>query len=174
MRKLVLTVSAVARGELSCAAIGVILTDSQGKALAQLGKTLGRASQEVAEYKSILEGLKLASQHQPQELVVFVDSHQVANQILGVVLPREPVLQHLNRQTQEALRQFPRWRVGYVDEEVCRPARRLAEQALHEERQAERERVALRQEILALLDRLSLDELRRAAGLLQTLQMSKG
>lgn len=173
MRKLVLTASGVARGDPAQTAIGVVLTDKQGKVLAHLGKTVGRGSQETAEYKAILEGLRLATHHQPEEVVVFVDSQQIANHILGVLPPREPALQHLNRQVQDVLRQFPRWRVSYVDEDVCRLARRLAEQALHEERQMERERALIRQEILSFLDLLSLEELRQALNFLQSLQASR-
>ncbi|MCS7240031.1 MAG: reverse transcriptase-like protein [Candidatus Bipolaricaulota bacterium] len=173
MRKLVLTVSGIARGDPAQAAIGVVLADKQGKVLAHIGKTLGKGSQETAEYKAILEGLRLAAQYQPEEVVVFVDSQQIANQILGVLPPREPALQYLNRQVQDGLRQFPRWRVSYVDQDVCRVARRLAEQALYEERQVERERSLLRQEILSALDLLSLDELRRTLSFLQSLQATR-
>ncbi len=174
MRKLVLAVSGVARGDPPQAAIGVVLTDQGGRPLAQAGKALGRTTREVAQYKALLDGLSLAGQHQAQELVVFVESQHLANQILGVFPPREPALQHLNRQVQESLHQFPRWRVSYVDEDACRPARRLAEQALFEERQAERERAILREEVLSFLGSLSLEELRRVLNFLQSLQASKG
>lgn len=174
MLKLVLATSGVARGDPPQAAIGVILTDAQGRSFAKLGRTVGRASQAVAEYKALLEGLELASHHQPQELVAFVDSQQLANQVLGVVPPREPALQYLDRRVQEGLQVFPRWRVSYVDEDVCRPARRLAEQALFEERQSERERAAMRQKIFLILDVLSLEELHKVLNFAQSLQMSKG
>ncbi len=174
MRKLVLATSGVVRGDPPQAAIGVVLTDTQGRALAQIGRTVGRASPEAAAYKALLAGLQVASQHQPQELVAFVDSQQLANQVLGVLPPREPALQYLNRRVQEGLQAFPRWRVSYVDEDVCRPARRLAEQALFEERQTERERATLCQEILFLLDLLPLEELRKVLGFLQSLHASKG
>ena len=174
MRKLVLTTSGIARGEPAQGAIGIVLTDSQGKNLVQMGKTLGKASKEAVEYKALLEGLRLAIQYQPQELVVFVESQRLANQILGVLPPREAAIQHLNRQVRELLQQFPRWRVSYVDEDACRLARRLAEQALHRERQTEREREAIRQEILTALDLLSLEDLRKTLGFLQSLQGTKG
>jgi hypothetical protein len=103
-----------------------------------------------------------------------LESRTVTNQILGHVSPREPSIQNLNRQVQEILRKFPRWRVSLVDPEVCRPARRLAEQALFEETRAERERAILRQEILSLVDALPVEELRRALSLLQSLQAAKG
>ncbi len=173
MRKLVLTVAGVVRGESSQAAIGVILSDTQGKVLERLGSPIGRATEEVAEYRALLEGLKRALLHQPGEIVVFLENRTVTNQILGNLSPREPAIQNLNRQVQEILRQFPRWRVSFVDPEVCRPARRLAEQALFEETKAERERAILRQEILSLVDDLSVEELRRALSLLQSLQAAK-
>lgn len=174
MRKLVLTASGISRGEPTQGAIGVVLADSQGKTLVQLGKTLGKASKETAEYKALLEGLRVAMEYQPQELVVFVESQQLANQILGVLPPREPALQHLNRQVQETLQKFSRWRVSFVDEEVCRPARRLAEQAIYEERRTERERALTLQDIQSLLESLSLEELRKVLQFLQTLQAGKG
>ncbi len=152
----------------------MVLTDSQGKNLVQLGKTIGKALKEMAEYKALMEGLRVAAQYQPEELLVFVENQQLANQILGVLPPREPTIQYLNRQVQEFLQQFPRWRVAYVDEDVCRQARRLAEQALYRERQAEREREAVRQEILSALDLLTLEDLRKTLSFLQSLQATKG
>lgn len=174
MRKLVLTASGVARGDPPQGAIGIVLSDNQGKTLVQMGKTVGKAPKEVAEYKALLEGLRLALQYEPQELVVFVESQQLANQILGVLPPREPAMQHLTRQVQESLQQFPRWRISYVDEDVCRTARRLAEQALQQERQLERERHALCEEIHDLLDRLSVEDLRTVLNFLKSLHTAKG
>jgi ribonuclease HI len=98
MRKLVLTVAGVARGESSQAAIGVILSDTQGRILERWGSPIGRATEEVAEYKALLEGLRRALPHQPGEIVVFLESRTVTNQILGHVSPREPSIQNLNRQ----------------------------------------------------------------------------
>jgi hypothetical protein len=61
-----------------------------------------------------------------------------------------------------------------VDEDACRLARRLAEQALYKERQTERERETIRQEILTALDLLSLEDLRKTLSFLQSLQAPKG
>lgn len=173
MRKLFLSAGGAARGEPALAAIGVVLTDPQGRVLERLGKCIGRATQEVAEYRAILEGLRLALERQPTELVVFSDNHQVVNQLNGTLSPRDPAVQHLNKLAQDLLRRFPRARVNYVDHEVNRVARRLAEQALHEERRAERERQFLRQEILALLDAFSLEDLRRVHSFLLSLQSER-
>lgn len=104
-----------------------------------MGKCTGRASEEVAEYRAILEGLRLALQRQPDELVLFTDDHQVVNQLHGVLSPRDPAVQHLNELAHELLWRIPRAQVSYADTEVNRAARRLAEQVLLEERCAERE-----------------------------------
>ncbi|MEN3010705.1 MAG: reverse transcriptase-like protein [Candidatus Bipolaricaulaceae bacterium] len=173
MRKLFLSAGGAARGEPAVAAIGVVLTDPQGRVLERLGKCIGRANAEVAEYRAILEGLRLALQRQPEELVLFSDNHQVVNQLCGALSPRDPAVQHLNKLAQELLRRFPRARVSYVDPEANRPARRLAELALHEERRHERERQLLRQEILALLEELSLEDLRRVHGFLLSFQRER-
>lgn len=173
MRKLFLSAGGAARGDPAVAAIGVVLSDPQGRVLERLGKCIGRATPEVAEYRAILEGLRLALQRQPEELVLFTDNHQVVNQLSGTLSPRDPAVQHLNKLAQELLRRFPRVRVNYVDHEVSRAARRLAEQALHEERRTERERQILRQEILALLDELSLEDLKRVHAFLLSFQSER-
>jgi len=173
MRKLFLSAGGAARGDPAVAAIGVVLSDPQGRVLERLGKCIGRATPEVAEYRAILEGLRLALQRQPEELVLFTDNHQVVNQLNGTLSPRDPAVQHLNKLAQELLRRFPRARVNYVDHEVSRAARRLAEQALQEERRTERERQILRQEILALLDALSLEDLKRVHAFLLSFQSEK-
>lgn len=171
MRKLFLSAGAAVREDL--AAIGVVLADPQGRALEKLGKCIGRAAPEVAEYRAILEGLQLALQHEPAELVIFTDNHRVMNQLCGASSPRDPAVRHLNKMAQEFLERFPRARVNYVDHEVNRAARRLAEQALYEERRAQRERELLRRDILAVLEEFSLEELRRVLSFLHSLRAER-
>lgn len=173
MRRLFLSAGGAARGEPTVAAIGVVLTDHQGRVLERFGRCIGRATAEVAEYRAILEGLRLALPRQPEELVVFSDNHQVVNQLNGALSPRDPAVQHLNKLAQELLRRFTRARVSYVDHEVNRLARRLAEQALHEERRMERERQLMRQEILAILETFSLEDLRRVHSFLLSLHSER-
>lgn len=172
MRKLLVAVGGVARGQPGEAAVGVVLTDEQGRVVEQLGKPIGRATTEAAEYKAVLEGLHLASQYQPEEIVLHTDNHQVANQLSGLAPVRDPAIQYLNQLALDLLARFPKWRVGFVDRDVNRGVRRLADQALRDLRQAEREREELAREIQVLLEKLTVEEMRRVHSFIRGLRGS--
>ncbi|MCX7750552.1 MAG: reverse transcriptase-like protein [Candidatus Bipolaricaulota bacterium] len=170
MRKIYVNVHGTARGNPGEAAIGILVTDEKGEPLSQVGRLIGRATAEVAEYKALLEGIRLAVDLAPEEAVFLTDHPLVANQINGFSAPREPHLLHLNRCALELLAQLPRWRVSLVEPEVNHPACRLADGAFRERTRLERERAELLRELDHLLAALPLDDLRRVVSHVRSLR----
>lgn len=161
MRKIFVNVKGSSRGNPGESSIGVLITDDKGQVLEQLAKLVGRGTKDVAEYKALIEGIRLAIGLAPGEAVFLTDNQLVANQVNGFYQVREPHLDLLNRQALDLLAKLPRWRVNYVERESNHPAHRLAEQAFRERNRLERERTDLTREIHYLLEDLSVEDLRR-------------
>src|SRR5579859_6121197 len=63
-----------ARGNPGPSGIGVVLVDPEGKVVDELAKGIGWATNNVAEYQALIEGLQLAKAHGVDRLAVFSDS----------------------------------------------------------------------------------------------------
>jgi len=75
-----------ARGNPGPAAIGFVVKDSHGKVLVKLGKFIGRATNNVAEYQAVIEALKWIKaniQYSIFNIQFFLDSKLVVNQLNG-------------------------------------------------------------------------------------------
>lgn len=161
MRKLFVNVDGASRGNPGDAAIGIVLTDEQGHAIEQVSQPIGRTTNNAAEYRALIEGIRRAIAYAPEEAIFFTDNQLVANQINGLYQVREPHLQHLNSVALDLLRQLPKWRVNFIEREANSAAHRLAERAFREQMRSARERTHLRREIDSYLEELSLDDLRK-------------
>tara|TARA_Y100000310_G_C20419581_1_gene686016 strand:- start:23 stop:445 length:423 start_codon:yes stop_codon:yes gene_type:complete len=73
------------RGNPGPAAIGFAIKDSQNKILGQVGKTIGRATNNVAEYTAVVEALKwlVNKKMTGNSYQFFLDSKLVVNQLNG-------------------------------------------------------------------------------------------
>lgn len=170
MRKIFVNVDGTSRGNPGDAAIGILVTDDKGQVLDQVSRLIGRATNDVAEYKALLEGIRLAAALAPEEAVFLTDNQLVANQVNGFSQVREPHLEHLNSTALDLLARLPRWRVNFVEREINHPAHRLAEQAFRQRSRQERERADLTREISYLLEGLPVEELRRLVAHLRSLR----
>ena len=112
--KIVVHVDGGARGNPGPAGIGVVVTDPQGAELARGNDFIGVATNNEAEYRALLLGLKLASQLGAPEVEVVNDSQLVARQITGEYRVKKPDLKPLHAQAMAALRGFDRWAVRSV------------------------------------------------------------
>jgi len=76
-----------ARGNPGPAAIGVIIKDQQGKTIHRFGRTIGEATNNVAEYRAVIEALRwIQAQpktHRPLAVNFHSDSTLIVHQIKG-------------------------------------------------------------------------------------------
>ncbi|MEJ7832081.1 MAG: bifunctional RNase H/acid phosphatase [Nocardioides sp.] len=84
-RRVVIEADGGARGNPGPAAYGAVLKDAEtGEVIAEDGSTIGRASNNVAEYSGLIGGLRLAEQFAPHaEIEVRMDSKLVVEQMSG-------------------------------------------------------------------------------------------
>ncbi|NJD52115.1 MAG: ribonuclease HI family protein [Candidatus Methanoperedens sp.] len=70
------------RGNPGPMAIGAVLLDN-GKKVGEISKNIGIGTNNIAEWKALIEGLKLAHDHECKELEVRGDSQLIIRQISG-------------------------------------------------------------------------------------------
>jgi ribonuclease HI len=84
-----------ARGNPGPAGIGVVLVGPDGAIVDELAKGIGWATNNVAEYQALIEGLRLARSHGVDRLAVFSDSTLMVEQMRGRWKVRHPGLKPL-------------------------------------------------------------------------------
>lgn len=101
------------RGNPGPAAIGISLETDDGISVVSLGRNIGRATSNVAEYTALLTGLREAGKLGVKHLRVLGDSELVIKQLLGEYKVRNEVLKPLYLQAVTLLRGFQRTEIGH-------------------------------------------------------------
>jgi ribonuclease HI len=112
--KLVIHVDGGSRGNPGPAAIGVVVSDSEGAVLEEVAEPIGVATNNVAEYRALLKGLERAAALGAREIELVNDSELVARQITGAYKVKHPAMKPLYAEAIAALRQFERARIRSV------------------------------------------------------------
>jgi len=110
------------------AGIGVVLSTPDGQELLARGEGIGRATNNVAEYHALIEGLKAALAMGARQVLVHSDSELLIRQLQGAYRVKSPNLQPLHRQAIALLGRFERWEARHVGREQNRRADALARQ----------------------------------------------
>ncbi len=129
MTRVILYTDGAARGNPGPAAIGVVLADTKGNILQELGETIGRTTNNEAEYRALLRGLALAAAYSG-EIEVRTDSELMARQLKGMYRVKAANLKPLHEQAQRALARFKSATIVIVPRELNRRADALANAAL--------------------------------------------
>ena len=79
----VLYCDGASRGNPGPAAIGFVLIDARGEEVVARGEAIGTTTNNVAEYRALLQGLEAALEHGVAALCVRMDSELVVRQVLG-------------------------------------------------------------------------------------------
>ena len=130
MGALTVNVDGGARGNPGPAAIGVVVRDEDGVVLEELGETIGRATNNVAEYRALLRGIELAAAHGGTELELVGDSELVVRQIEGRYKVKDATLRGLYEEAVRELSGFESWSIRHVRREANAAADRLVNAAL--------------------------------------------
>jgi ribonuclease HI len=112
--KLVVHVDGGARGNPGPAAAAAVVSAPGGEVLDETAVVLGRATNNVAEYRGLLLGLERARALGATEVEVVNDSELVAKQVNGEYKVKHPDMKPLHAQALAALDGFERWRVRSV------------------------------------------------------------
>ena len=128
--KLVVNVDGGARGNPGPAAVGVVVATAAGDLLAEVGETIGPATNNVAEYKALLRGIELAIEHDGDEVQFFGDSELIVKQVRGEYRVKDPGLKPLHAQVKSGLASLRSWSISHVRREQNARADALVNDAL--------------------------------------------
>ncbi|MCW2988805.1 MAG: ribonuclease [Solirubrobacterales bacterium] len=130
MPKLTVNVDGGARGNPGPAAIGAVVRGPDGEVLEQRGERIGRATNNVAEYRALLLGIELAAAHGATELELVGDSELIVRQVEGRYKVKDATMKELHGQVKAALDEFDNWSIRHVRRESNADADRLVNAAL--------------------------------------------
>jgi ribonuclease HI len=118
------------------AAIGVILRqkprqNAPMKVIAYISEVVGHLEIQQAEYRALIEGLKLARLHEPTNLHVFVDSATMAEQVRDKAPKLNKSMKHLHAEARQHLDNMgaERMRINWLPRELNREADQRAADA---------------------------------------------
>ena len=97
-----------------------------------LCRYIGTATNNVAEYLALIEGLGAVAEWKPDRVEVFLDSKLVVEQVRGNFKVKNAALAPLHRRAQQLLAALPEVTIGHVEREKNKGADALANRAIDE------------------------------------------
>jgi ribonuclease HI len=111
---LVVHVDGGARGNPGPAAIGVVVSSSDGAVLDEVAEAIGVTTNNVAEYRALLRGIERAAALGASAIELINDSELVARQLTGAYKVKHPAMKPLYEQARAALEDFDGWTIRNV------------------------------------------------------------
>lgn len=120
------------RGNPGPAGYGVRFLDEDGQVVHELRESIGRATNNVAEYHGLIAALRHAAAAGHRALRIRSDSQLLVRQMIGEYRVKNPGLQPLHRQARTLAAGFDRVVFEYVPRAENTEADRLANEAMDE------------------------------------------
>ena len=130
--RVVVNVDGGARGNPGPAAIAAVVATPEGEVIDRAAKVIGRATNNVAEYRALLLGIERAVAIGAVEVDLVGDSELIVKQVRGEYRVKDATLAELHAEVRSALAPFARWSIRHVRREQNAEADRLVNQALDE------------------------------------------
>lgn len=133
MSHLVLHTDGGSRGNPGPAAIGVLVEvekDGESEVIAEIGETIGVASNNVAEYRAIIRGLEEARRLGADRVSCLLDSMLVVEQLNGNYRVKHEDMKPLHARVRELASGFSTVSYRHVRREQNKAADRLVNEAL--------------------------------------------
>lgn len=113
-RQLHVWTDGASRGNPGPASIGVLFALPEGEPLCAHAETIGRATNNVAEYRAVLRALQFAASWKLSRLVLHLDSELIARQLTGQYRVKSPDLLPYYRQVVSLSAELERFQVRHV------------------------------------------------------------
>jgi ribonuclease HI len=126
----VANIDGASRGNPGPAAYAVVIRDPNGNVILELGKRLGRDTNNVAEYYALLAALDYVASSGIKALRIRSDSELLVRQIQGRYKVKSPDLKPLHERAVKLSRQLAYFTIEHVRRELNREADALANAAL--------------------------------------------
>jgi ribonuclease HI len=128
--RLTVNVDGGARGNPGPAAVGVVVRDPDGEILVERAESIGRTTNNVAEYRALLLGIATGRELGGTELELVGDSELIVRQIEGRYKVKDATLRELHAEAMRELSQLDRWSIRHVKRSHNADADRLVNAAL--------------------------------------------
>lgn len=135
---LVLRTDGASRGNPGPAAAGVVIETADGRLLARGRRCLGEMTNNQAEYRALIDGLRAIARKHPSAVTVKLDSELVVNQMTGRYQVRDEGLRPLHAEARALAAALGAVRFVHVPRAENHLADALANQALDEQAQGAR------------------------------------
>lgn len=106
------------------------ITTDDGSLVAEIARGIGEATNNVAEYTAVIEGLSLARELGARSVTLRSDSQLLVNQLTGRYRVKTPHLQPLHRRVRGLAAGFDRISFEHVRRELNQEADRLANEGV--------------------------------------------
>ncbi|AKK03601.1 bifunctional RNase H/acid phosphatase [Corynebacterium epidermidicanis] len=128
--KVIIEADGGSRGNPGIAGAGAVVYDADRHILREIAYVVGKASNNVAEYHGLVEGLSAAAELGATEVAVFMDSKLVVEQMSGNWKIKHPDMKALATQAQRIARTFDKVTYSWVPREKNKKADELSNVAM--------------------------------------------
>jgi ribonuclease HI len=115
-----------AKGNPGPAGIGAVILDDEGRTLMEIAESIGKATNNVAEYSALVEALKKCRLHHWAPVEVFADSELMIRQLQGRYKVRHPGIVPLYEEARRLLGDLGCSGLQHIPREQNREADRLS------------------------------------------------
>ena len=115
-----------ASGNPGPAGIGLVIYAEDGSELQAWGAPIGRATNNVAEYRALIEGLSRALELGVREIDVLSDSQLLIRQLTGQYRVKSRALAELHAQAVALLSRFESWKAEHISRNDNQRADKIA------------------------------------------------
>ncbi len=122
------------RGNPGPAGVGVVVRAADGTALVTLGRFIGRATNNVAEYRALITALEEAKKLGAKKIMIRGDSELIIKQMRGEYRVKHPDLRELYDEAQHLLHQFNEAKIEHNLRHKNETADKLANLAMDRKR----------------------------------------
>jgi len=129
-RILVINADGASRGNPGPAAIGATIKDENGRLLATVSQSIGRTTNNQAEYRALIAALEKAIGLGAREVDIRLDSELVIRQLQGRYRVKNAALRPLYLRVRELLDRLEGFTLKHIPREQNAEADRLANAAL--------------------------------------------
>lgn len=114
MTKLTIYTDGGARGNPGPAATGIVIKNEKNETVASYGEYLGEQTNNYAEYKAIISGMKKAHSLGAIEVDCIADSKLIVEQLNGRWKVKEPTLQKLFVEAWNLMQKFKKVKISHT------------------------------------------------------------
>ncbi len=130
MKKVIINTDGTAEPNPGPAAIGAIIRDEQGKVIATISQSIGRATSNQAEYRAVITALETAIRLGARQVTLRSDSELVVRQLNRRYRVKAAALKPLYQQVKQLLGQLRGFTITHIPRQQNREADNLANIAL--------------------------------------------